>query len=241
MLLNNGDGTLSPLHYFYGINGSLGHKDLISADFNGDNLVDIAACGDTILSILFNNFNSLTPTPLPTLTATFTPTPLPTFEHTFTPTPLPTLAPTLTPTPLPTLTPTLTPTFTTTITPTPFELGVQLLMPSNYFRPGDTCWLKAFVKNPTAQTYRDIPLFVFLDIGTGDYWFWPSWSHYPPDFDFERITLEPGIEEVLIIPEFTFPDGVGKMMNLRFIGGMTDPEINEIFGEIDIWSFGFGE
>ena len=171
-----------------------------------------------------------TPTPEPTFTPTATFTPEPTSTPTPEPTSTPTLLPTSTFTPEPTLTPTV-----------PYRLGVELEMPARYFAPGDICWLKAYVKNPTAETFNKIPLFVFFDIGINEYWFWPTWTHYPPDFDYKPISVTPGIQEFQIIPEFTWPDNAGAMDDVQFIGGMTNPEITQLFGDIDVWTFSFGQ
>ena len=146
--------------------------------------------------------------------------------------------PTNTPTPTPTYTPTEVP---PTVTPTPCPLGVQLEMPSHYYEPGDICWLKAYICNPGPDTPY-VNFFVVLDIGTGDYWFYPGWVHYPPDIDFEPIPeLAIGSTEKEIIPEFNWPYNVGSYSGIRFIGAITDQNITRILGEYSTWEFGYGE
>ena len=147
--------------------------------------------------------------------------------------------PTNTPVP-PTNTPTEVPP-TNTPTATPCELGVQLEMPSHFFRTGDICWLKAYICNPGPDTLS-VNLFVVLDIGTGDYWFYPNWVHYPPDIDYEPIPqLQIGVTEKEIIPEFNWPENVGSNSGISFIGAITDEGITKIIGDYSRWEFGYGE
>lgn len=177
-----------------------------------------------------------TPPPTGTPTPTLTPTSIPPTE-TPTSTPIP---PTNTPTPT-TVPPTNTPTVVPTNTPTPCELGVDLVMPSDYYRPGDICWLKAYLCNPGPDLIENIRLFVLLDIGTGEYWFYPSWTHYPPNIDSELIEqLDVGTTEKTIIEEFTWPSSAGSMENISFIGAMTDYNITQLIGKFDTFVFSFG-
>ena len=146
------------------------------------------------------------------------------------------------PTPTPSHTPTEGPTYTPTppSTPTPStKFGVELLMPSDYFKPGDTCWLKAYIYCPY-ENYGDALLFVFLDV-YGEYYFYPSWKHYPPDIDYEQINLQFGEQEKIIIDTFNVPSGIGNLSNLIFYGALTDLQITKILGEYSEWHFSFGE
>ena len=141
-------------------------------------------------------------------------------------------------TPIPETPTPIIPTETPAPSPTPLTLGVVLEMPSHYFRPGDLCYLYAYVHNPLE--HLDANLFVILDINTGDYWFWPGWVHYPPDYSYMPISLPYGIYSYEVLPEFVFPYVSYSMNNLKFWGALTDPEITRIIGEYDIWQFGFG-
>ena len=186
-----------------------------------------------------------TSTPVPPTNTPIPPTstPVPPTGTPVPPTPTPTqVPPTATPTPVPpTATPTMVP-VTPTPTAVPCELGVKLEMPSHYFRPGDTCYLDAYLCNPGPEELFDINLFIILDIGTGDYWFYPSWVHYPPDIDYEIINkLEVGILYKSIIPEFTWPPNVGSYEKIVFWGAMTDRDITYVIGNIGSWEFGYGE
>lgn len=180
------------------------------------------------------------PTPTATLgpgTPTYTPIPPTT-------TPTPTAAPTLTPTPPATVTP-FPPTETPlppTVTPTvPCTTGMTLEMPAHNFTAGDPCYLKAFACNGTEETTENVPIFVFLDIGIGEYWFAPSWVKYPPGVDNYTITLPPGMTEVEPQPigEFIWPSGAGAGGPFFFWAGMLDDTGTSVLGEIDSWEFSF--
>jgi len=157
------------------------------------------------------------------------------------PEPTPTASPSFTPsfTPAPTASPTEPPPSPTPAATSPPTLGVELTMPATHYRPGDPCWLTALVGNP-GEPLADTPLVVFLDIGIGEFWFWPNWAHYPPDIDFREINVPTGISPVEIIPEFTWPSDVGEMDGLVFWGALVDPGFTTVLGEIGSWRFSYG-
>ncbi len=187
-----------------------------------------------------------TPTFTPTRTATPTFTPLPPTSTPTTPpgSPTYTAVPTNTPTNPPTQSPTPTstsggPTHTPAPTDTPntcTELGVTLEMPSHMFHPGDPCYLKAFVCNPSADTYNQVPVFVILEVGS-QYFFAPSFT----SFDHYTLNVTPGMHELVPLPNFAWPSGVGSADGLTFYGAMTDQAITTLFGELDTWTFGWAE
>ncbi len=156
------------------------------------------------------------------MTATWTPTQSPTSTRT------PTVRPTSTPTLLPTVTPSPTPECTT--------LGVTLWMPSDLYRPGSICSCSVAVCNPTTISYEDVPLFVILDY-FGNLFFAPSYS----SFDSYTIYLPAqDLLEIEILPEFIWPDGnFGNVSGVVWYAAMTDPDITELFGEMDFWYFGW--
>jgi hypothetical protein len=185
-----------------------------------------------------------TKTPTPGATATAEPTKVPSVTPPPTPVESPVATPTKVPSPTPTPAITAPPaTFTPapgTGTPTPIPpLGVELEMPSDYFRPGDICWLNAHVHNP-GDPIPDTPLVVMLDIGTGDFWFWPSWAHYPPDIDYAIIEVAHGTSTYPIIGEFVWPSEVGSMNGLIFWGALLNQDLTEVVGEFGYWVFGYG-
>jgi len=179
-------------------------------------------------------------TPQATATPTEEPTPRPTPPPTDTPAPTATRSPTFSPTELP---PSATPAPTTTDTPTPTparQTGVNLTLNAGMFHPGQQFILQAVAANGSG-TVLSANLFVFLDIGTGTYWFWPTWAEYPPAVDYQEITLAAGDGREVGILNFVWPDtGAAAMSGIAFWGAMTDGQITTVIGQLDHVMFGFG-
>lgn len=184
-----------------------------------------------------------TPTTIPSITDT--PTTPPTVTET--PTRIPSITatpsdPTATPTTPPTSTPTLTPSVTATPPdPTATPVGstrVELLMPADYFRPGDECWLHAVLYSTEATALNNVPFAVVLDINIGVYYFYDGWT---TDFDYESITLNPGITDKDILPSFLWPEGAGSWPAAYFYSAFLTQDLTALFGDMSIWQFGWGE
>jgi hypothetical protein len=138
------------------------------------------------------------------------------------------------------VTPTPTPEPTASPTPTDeIRLGVELEMPAAMFRGGDTCWLKAHLSNPGPTALSNVPVVVFLDINVGEYWFWPSWTHYPPDIDTQILTVPVGTKTVDILGTFAFPTGAGSAAGLSFWGAMLNSTMTALQGDLGQCQFGF--
>ena len=143
------------------------------------------------------------------------PTPTPEPEHTPTPTP-------------PQGTPTATPDI-------PCEdLGATISMPSNFFSGGDLFYLDVYLCN-TENTQYNVPLFVILDV-YGQLFFAPSFT----EFDMYNITLPPN-QQIMqtVLPDFFWPHGAGQADGIIFYAAMTNPEITDLFGELDMAVFGW--
>ncbi len=161
-----------------------------------------------------------------------------------TPTPPPTSTPTFGPTSTPTSpdNPTATPTMPDepTVTPTPsecIELGVKIEMPAAEYGPGDDCYMNIVICNPHDQEYQGVPVFVLLDV-YGEYFFGPSFSQ---DLDYMTRTIVSGVEVVEILPMFDWPEGAGAADNIKFVSAMTNPQITQLFGTLDTFTFGWHE
>jgi hypothetical protein len=156
---------------------------------------------------------------------------------TFTPTPGPTASSTPTP---PAATATSVPTASPSPTPTCGALGVRLRLAREEVHPGESFWVAADVCAPDAPL-EDTPFVAMLDIGTGDYWFYPSWSHYPPAIDYESRDFPRGASSVEILPAFTWPDtGENAMSPIYFHAALLSQDLSAILGEMDSRAFGFG-
>jgi hypothetical protein len=120
-----------------------------------------------------------------------------------------------------------------TPSPTPcMSMGVTLLMPSDQYRPGDTCYLDAEICNTAAVTLLGYPLFVVLDV-YGNYWFAPSWSALEDGLDWYITDFPPGGSTLQVLPVFTWPTGVGSGSGVIFWGALTDPEMTVLIGAFD--------
>ena len=171
----------------------------------------------------------------------FTPTPTPTIDPNITPTITPTKRPntaTPTPTPVPTDTPTVP--SQTPVSPSPTAppsstlIRCTIVMPDCLFSPGDTCWCSVIILNRSDETYSDIPLFVILDV-YDTFFFAPKFGQ----FGYYTIQLEPGEKEIEVLPEFRWPDDVAPASGIIWYAAMTDPDITQLWGEMDSFPFGW--
>jgi hypothetical protein len=106
--------------------------------------------------------------------------------------------------------------------------------------PGDTFWCKARICSPT-ESRQDQPFFALLDIGIGEYWFYPSWAHYPPDIDHETLYLPIGVTERWVLSEFTWPDtGSDSFDYIFFYAAILNQEMTSIVGDFGTVQFGYG-
>ncbi len=168
-----------------------------------------------------------TPSPTPTITPTPTRTPL------FTPTPTPPVSPSPTRTATPTRSPTPAPTSNCSVT------GTNILMPSTYYRPGDLCYCYVEVCNMEGGRLTGYPLFVVLDV-FGAYFFAPSFSQSMDNYLSLYPFFDVGQTDVTVIWEFSWPPGAGSVNGVQWISGILNPEITEIIGEFDTFTFGWG-
>jgi len=174
---------------------------------------------------------TLTPTPFPTDTATPAPTSSGSKTPTFTPTT--SESPTYTPTPGGTSNPTV------TNTPEVCErTGVELWMPSHMFAPGDSCGCIARVCNAEGIVIESYPLFVILEV-YGSYFFAPSFDPVFDSYLEQHRYFDIGTTEIVVIPTFLWPVGVGSANGINWYSALTDPEITQLFGEMDSWTFGW--
>ncbi len=193
------------------------------------------------------------PTNSPTITPTATPTnePLPTFTSTptllptFTPTPFSTLGPTYSPTSTPTNTPTstprryLTPAGTPDIEPTatriPMNLGVELILSSDHFTPGDQFILESYITNPGPETYQGIPFVLLLDVH-GVFLWYPYWT---PIMDYIPMNLRVGITYGELL-NFSWPNVDAQDSGIKMMGALLSPDFNTIVGRCSIVEFSYG-
>lgn len=128
-----------------------------------------------------------------------------------------------------------TPFSTWTITPSPTQspqTGAYLTLNSSLFHPGDWFVLNVTAVNNTAVKLQS-NLFVFLDLGFDNYWFWPTWVHYPPDLDFLSIKIDEFDSRIFSLLAFTWPNMSTPVHNVAIWAGMTDLQNTDSLGHID--------
>ena len=109
-------------------------------------------------------------------------------------------------------------------------------MPAQYFVPEDPCACHVTICNPGPDALSRVPLFVVLEV-FGSYYFAPTFSSM--DY-YYYVRLEPGPHEVIVLDTFSWPGGVGTAWGITWCAAITDPEMSEIIGRMDTWSFGWG-
>ncbi len=161
----------------------------------------------------------------------------PTFTPTSEPSPTSSPEPSPTSTPKPTDSPAPTPSFTPTAADC-IETGVSLWMPAHTFRPGDQCACLVTVCNATADTLSGLPLFVILDL-YGTFLYAPSFSESCDNYLECYPGFSCGVTNVMIVDVFQWPDGAGSAAGIFWHAALTNPEVTEIVGSWDSWSFSY--
>jgi len=114
--------------------------------------------------------------------------------------------------------------------------GCSILMPSDNYGPGDACFLDILINNQETSGFDGVPLFVILEV-YGQYLFAPAFN----EFDNYQIDVQPGINRIMVLPEFSWPADAGNASGLRWYAAMTNSGMNELFGELDTFEFGWHE
>jgi predicted outer membrane repeat protein len=121
----------------------------------------------------------------------------------------------------------------------PLKTGVKIWMPSHQFFPGDACSCKVTVCNVTGVSLSNYPLFVILS-AFDNYYFAPSFTSYDNYLN-QYPSFSIGETEIIVLPEFQWPSGVGNASGLTWYAALTDPAITQLFGEMESWEFGWSE
>ncbi len=95
-----------------------------------------------------------------------------------------------------------------------FDMPVSMLVPGALFS------LDLEADNPGAAMPGST-LFVALNIGTDDYWFYPSWAQFPPNVDSAMVDIAADSTDTWsILPEFPWPDGTGTFSGAMFLAAV---------------------
>ncbi len=100
------------------------------------------------------------------------------------------------------------------------DIELEFDMPGTMYGPGSLFFLDLDAIN-TGPDRNNAQLFVALTIGTGDFWFYPEWVHFPPNIDWETISLSSGATATWpILPVFAWPEGAGAFDGAMFLGAI---------------------
>ncbi|MGB3977259.1 MAG: SUMF1/EgtB/PvdO family nonheme iron enzyme [bacterium] len=100
------------------------------------------------------------------------------------------------------------------------DVQIDLHMPVLMLGPGSPFGLDLSITN-IGPVVNDALVFVILTLGTGDFWFYPSWTQYPPGIDWQKADLPELFNEIWeILPVFSWPSGAGSFDGAMFMAGI---------------------
>ena len=101
------------------------------------------------------------------------------------------------------------------------DINLKLEMPSHHFSAGMTCSVDLDIQN-NGLARNNSELFVALTLGTGDYWFYPSWCQFPDEVDYKTISIESFSQNTAkILPEFEWPEA-GAFSGALFLAAVVE-------------------
>jgi len=119
------------------------------------------------------------------------------------------------------------------------ELNLKLEMPEDLFGPGSPCYLDLNIETP-AESYSGVSLFVLLSAGTGGFFCFPSWVHFPEEIDWLEMDIAAGSPaKIEIIPYFFWPEDAGHPHPARFMAALVEED--HLISNIAIYDFGWRE
>ncbi len=118
-------------------------------------------------------------------------------------------------------------------------LHLDLIMPGSMFAPGTPFYLDLTIED-TGSSFSEVQLYVALTVGTGDFWFYPSWDMYPPNIDWDYVNLS-GTSWLhrRLIPEFSWPEGAGAFYGAVFYAAVVHNE--NLVSNLADYTFGWFE
>lgn len=149
--------------------------------------------------------------------------------------------PTVTPTAQPTLTPLPTSYPPPTATPSACRTtGVTIQMPAAHYTVGETCYCLATVCNAEGQVLTGYPLFMILEV-YGAYYFGPTFTQDLDNYLADYPYFDLGLTSILVVEPFTWPGGAGSAAGIQWIGGLTDPDVTQVIGDLGSFTFGWDD
>ena len=116
-------------------------------------------------------------------------------------------------------------------------LGVSLSMPARQFSPGNLFAIQLDIMNP-GQPLPQTPVFVILEMA-GSYWCAPAWTDMLNELSYYLLDIPSGPSQLQVLDPFPWPDVQGSMNGLCVYAAMTNPEMTEILGQLDLCYFGY--
>jgi len=120
--------------------------------------------------------------------------------------------------------------------PKPLLPFARISMPSSNFTPGDICSCDVTVTNFQDVTIQGYPLFVILGVW-GTYFFAPGFG----EFDYYTHNFPAGKTTIQVLPEFTWPSGVGSADSIIWYTALTNPEMTLLVSNLGLFEFGWSE
>ncbi|MBN1356697.1 hypothetical protein JXA40_10595 [bacterium] len=120
------------------------------------------------------------------------------------------------------------------------ETGVAISMPSTIFQPGDYCWSELKVCNATGSTLEGYYLIAGIMV-YGEFFFAPAFQARFDSFIDDYPCFPEGSTEIVLVPDFIWPEGCGQASGITWYAALLDPELSEITGSMDTFSFGWRE
>lgn len=100
------------------------------------------------------------------------------------------------------------------------DVDLEFVLPFAQYGPGTEFYCDLKIDNP-GPALPGSEVFVALTIGTGDYWFYPSWVQYPPNVTSQTLSIgESSTQTLHILNRFIWPAGAGAFDDAAFLGAI---------------------
>ena len=118
------------------------------------------------------------------------------------------------------------------------DIELELKTPGTMFLPGSMFKLDMEITNYGSDHDQSL-IYVALNVGTDDYWFYPDWVRYPPGLDCMIMDINGfSNHDLNIIPEFDWPADTGEFFNASFIAAVVSTN-GSLISNIPILPFGW--
>ncbi len=113
-------------------------------------------------------------------------------------------------------------------------LELSILTPCEHIIEGDAFSINGRFYNPGSAIYG-ARVFFILDVW-GEFYFWPSWSHYMwstgAGIDWSAMDIASGMSEFTVVPPFVWPSGAGTANGLLIHAAASDEQMTVLLTDI---------